>query len=48
MGKVKYLHYSMKDQSEWSNEDWEMYFKDERINEESARQKSKTNEVNNG
>jgi len=38
MGKAMNLHYSIKDQEDWSDRDWKMFFKDERFNEEKARQ----------
>ena len=45
MGKYKYEHYSMKDQEDWTDKDWEMYFRDMDYNEETARMKRKKDET---
>ena len=29
MGRVKNLHWSMKDREEWTNEDWDQFFFEE-------------------
>jgi hypothetical protein len=44
MGKVKNLHWSMKDKEDWTDEDWKMYFHDMRYNEETARQQQPNND----